>query len=124
MVQCIGNTTKFIAELYTFWTDKWFINIIINAVLVNPLFAVAFYPISYIIAHLLKRSHTYGQVSKSLVSFTVAFPLPFLVFSFVNFTEASCVGIFFRLVSFLVAAIFSASFLSLPSIFCLFLASI
>ena len=58
-----------------------------------------------------------GQVSKSLVSFTVAFPLPFLVFSFVDFTEASCVDIFFRLVSFLVGAIFSAFFLSLPSIF-------
>ena len=113
MVQCKGNTTKFITKLYTFWTDKWLSKIIVNAVLVNPLFAVAFYPISYIIAHLLKCLHAYGTGIQIFCVFTAAFPLPFLVFSLVDFTKASCVGIF---LSFLVAAIFSAFFLSLPSV--------
>ena len=57
-----------------------------------------------------------GQVSKSLVSLTVAFPLPFLVFSFVDFTKASFIGIFFRPVSFLVTVVFSAFFFSLPPV--------
>ena len=62
MVQCISNITE--RYSYTFWTDKWFSKCICDAVLVNPLFAVAFYPISLIKPHLLKPTYGTGiQIS-------------------------------------------------------------
>ena len=100
-----------ITELHTIWTYVRFSKIIIYTVLVNPLFAVAFYPISHCKAHFHIRLHTYGTGIQISCFFYGSLSFTLSCFSFVDFTEASCVDTFFLPVSFLVAAIFSAFFL-------------